>query len=351
MRNEPLSYHRAGVNIAAADNAKRQMARSLETSDERVMNRIGAFATLVDGRFPEYQHPILVLKTEEPGSKQKLALQHGRYRSICQDMIHHLVNDIIVMGAMPVSVQDCIVCGKLETDVVTELVDGMAAACREQGCVLTGGETSEQPGVLDPGAYILTSSIIGVVEKAHILDGSRITEGDVAIAVASNGLHTNGYSLVRALLERDPLLAGAMVANRTFLDAVLEPHRCYYRPFQSLYRQPELRGMAHITGGGIAGNLNRILPEGLNARVDLSHLHLLPVFNLIRMRGAVKDEEMLRTFNLGVGMVLVAKPSAADFIQRSLQDHDLESNLIGEIVPGDRQVEFTGSLRWERAPV
>ena len=201
---EQLSYKKAGVDIDAADAVKKVMAKSLETADKRVLNKIGAFASLFDGTFPEYEHPVLVLKTEEPGSKQKLAFQYNRVSSICYDMINHLINDIITMGAKPLSVQDAIICGKLEKEVVTELVHSISQACREQDCVLIGGETSEQPGVLEAGIYILTASLVGVVEKSKIIDGSKIEEGDSVLAVASNGLHTNGYSLVRALMAQKP---------------------------------------------------------------------------------------------------------------------------------------------------
>lgn len=193
---EQLSYEKAGVNIEVADAAKRAMAKSLETTDKRILNKIGVFATLFDGTFPGYKHPVLVLKTEEPGSKQKLAFQYNRVSPICYDMVNHLINDIVVMGATPLAVQDAIICGKLEKEVVTQIVNSISEACREQDCVLTGGETSEQPGIIEPGIYILTASIVGVVEKSKVIDGSKIRKGDLVLAVASNGPHTNGYSLI-----------------------------------------------------------------------------------------------------------------------------------------------------------
>lgn len=343
---EEFTYKQAGVDIAAADATKREMARSLETRDPRVLNRIGAFATLFDARFPGYQHPVLVLKSEEPGSKQKLALQHGRVESICQDLVHHLVDDIIVMGATPLSVQDIIVCGKLEKEKVNRLVDALARACRAQGCSLTGGETSEQPGVVPAGTYVLTASIVGVVEKSRIVDGARIAEGDQVLAVASNGLHTNGYSLVRALMERRPAILEQAVEGEPFLEAILKPHRCYYHPLRELFSLPELRGMAHITGGGIAGNLNRILPPGLGAVVALDSIEVLPLFRLIRELGEVPDEDLLRTFNLGVGMCLVVEPAAVADFCRHLEHQGCRAYPIGRIAPGDQQVVFEGRLRW-----
>jgi len=343
---EPLSYKKSGVDIDAADATKRDMARSLETSDARVLNRLGAFASLVDGRFPGYEHPVLVLKTEEPGSKQKLAFQHGRGASIAQDLIHHLINDIIVMAAEPVCVQDCIICGKLEPGVVKTLVDSMARACREQGCALVGGETSEQPGVVEPGLYILSASIVGVVEKARILDGSRIREGDSVLAAASNGLHTNGYSLVRALMRDKPEILDRRVEGEPFLDVILRPHACYCQAFRGLFGLEGLHGLAHITGGGIEGNLNRILPQGLDAAVDRGLIRILPVFKLIREMGGVPDADMLRTFNLGVGMTIVCAPEAENEIIQRLAARGCETYRIGRIVPGSRRVAYRGRLEW-----
>jgi phosphoribosylformylglycinamidine cyclo-ligase len=345
--SEGLSYRQSGVNIDVADETKRAMADRLETADARVLNRIGAFASLVDARFPGYEHPVLVMKMEEPGSKQKLAFQYGRVSSVCYDLINHLVNDIIVMGAHPYAVQDVIVCGRLEKAVVTELVGAIADACRAQDCVLTGGETSEQPGVIDPGAYILAASIIGVVEKSRILDGSTIREGDVVLAAASNGLHTNGYSLVRALTAKDPDILDLEVDGTPFLDAIMVPHRCYYQAFKGLFDLPGLHGLAHITGGGIEGNLNRVLPDGLNAEIDLSRIRVLPIFKAIRDRGKVDDADMLRTYNMGVGMTLVADPAAVEPIRSHLAEHGVESYPIGEIVPGEKRVASRGTIRWE----
>jgi phosphoribosylformylglycinamidine cyclo-ligase len=343
---EQLSYEKAGVNIEVADATKRTMAKSLETTDKRVLNKIGAFASLFDGRFPEYEHPVLVLKTEEPGSKQKLAFQYNRISSICYDLVNHLINDIIVMGARPLSVQDAVICGKLEKEVVTQIVESISKACREQGCVLTGGETSEQPGVIEAGTYILTASIVGVVEKSKIIDGSKIAEGDCVLAVASNGLHTNGYSLVRALMTQKPEIMQMQVGEESFWEVILKPHKCYYQSLRELFDLPELHGMAHITGGGIGGNLNRILPEDLNAVIDLGKIRILPIFKVIREMGNVEDSDMMRIFNMGVGMTIVAKETAIEEIQKHLLAKGCDSYVIGEITKGEKKVVYRGRLRW-----
>jgi phosphoribosylformylglycinamidine cyclo-ligase len=203
--NDSISYKKAGVDITISDQTKKkEIAKSLETDDNRVLNRIGSFATLFSGSFDGYKEPFLVLKTEEPGSKQKLAFQYNKVAGICYDLVNHLVNDIAVMGAQPLSIQDAIICGKFDRKVVADIVDNLAKACKEQECLLTGGETSEQPGVIEPGLYILTASVVGLVERSKVIDGSMIKKGDIVLGVASNGLHTNGYSLVRTLIDRNP---------------------------------------------------------------------------------------------------------------------------------------------------
>lgn len=342
-----LTYAGAGINIEDTDEVKQKMAKSLETNDGRVLNSLGAFASLFDFKFPEYEHPILVMKTEEPGSKQKLAVQFGRVRSVCYDMINHLINDIIVMGAKPLAVQDAIICGSVEKETIAEIVDAVAAACREQDCVLTGGETSIQPGVLEPGTFILTSSIVGIVDKASIVDGSAIRKGDVIIAVASNGVHTNGYTLVRAIMDQSPGIMERPVAGESFLDAIMKPHLCYYKALRGLFGSRGLHGMAHITGGGIEGNLNRVIPDGLDASVDLSAIRVLPVFKLLREAGQVEEREMLRTFNLGVGMVLVVSPDSAEQTIEHLRTNGMESYAIGEVTDGDKRVVYRNRLNWE----
>lgn len=341
-----FSYAKAGVNIDVADATKQAMAKSLDTTDKRVLNRLGAFASLVDGSFPECRNPVLVLKTEEPGSKQKLAFKSGRVTSICYDLINHLINDIIVMGAAPLYVQDCIVCGKLESEVVKGLVAGMSQACKAQGCSLVGGETSEQPGVVEAGVYILSASIVGVADRDRIIDGRQIAEGDVVLAAASNGLHTNGYSLVRALMAQDPALADRTIDGETFFDWIMRPHRCYYQDFKDLFANTGLHGLAHITGGGIQGNLNRILPTSLDASIDRSAIRVLPIFKTIREVGNVDEADMLRTFNMGVGMTLVAAPEAAAGILKHLNDRGCESYPIGTIVKGSGKVQYAGQVNW-----
>jgi len=350
-----LSYEKSGVSIDTADAAKQQMANTMATKDPRVLHRPGSFAALFEASFPGIQKPVLVMKTEEPGSKQKMVLQYpgpGRPASIAYDMIHHLINDIIVVGAQPLIVQDCIVCGKLQPDVVLAIVNAVNDACRKNDCRLIGGETSEQPGVLDAGTYILSSSIVGVVDKDHIIDGRNIQLGDTVLAVPSNGLHTNGYSLVRALLAQHPDLPTRFFTNEhgqqeTFIDSILKPHTCYHQPFKKLFgASTPLRGLAHITGGGIAGNLNRILPQSMDALIDAAALRVLPIFKLIRNLGNVPEADMLRTFNMGVGMTLVCASDAAATIVAHLAEFDLAAYPVGTIVQGNATVRYQNQVRW-----
>jgi phosphoribosylformylglycinamidine cyclo-ligase len=344
--NEQLNYKQSGVDIDVANSLKKELKTLLKTEDPRVLNGVGAFGALYSIAFPEMANPVLVLKTEEPGSKQLLAFQHDRFESIGHDMINHLINDCIVMGARPLAVQDAIICGKLEKDKVKRMIAGINDACRAQGCTLTGGEISEQPAVIEAGRYILTSSIVGIVDRADLIDGSAIRPGDAIIGVESSGLHTNGFSLVRKLLEKKPDLAGRPVNGKSFIDLVLEPHRCYYSHVKDLFGRKLIRGMAHITGGGIQENLDRILPSSVDASVDLGAYRIPPIFAAIRREGNMSDDEMLRTFNLGVGLAIVCAQADAKAVLGHLNKNGVPAYVIGETVKGEGRVNTFGSLRW-----
>ena len=336
-----------------ADAAKRDMARLLEPYDPRILNGVGPFATLIDATFPEYRHPVIVFKTEEPGTKQKLAVAHGSYRSLCFDLVNHLVNDIAVMGAVPVAVQDAIICGSLQHDAVTAMVAGLAEACREQECSLTGGETSEQPGVLEPGTYVLAASVVGVVERKAVIDGSRIAPGDTVLALASNGVHTNGYSLVRRLLRDDSALAGRRLGKSSVLDALLVPHRCYLPALRPCLDSANLHGLAHVTGGGMAANLRRVLPAGTAAEIDLSRIAVPEIFAVLRAAGSLDDAEMLRVFNVGAGMLAVVAPGSEAEVRSAAGAAGVACYPVGRIVAAGAaatdRVAFCGSLRWPTA--
>ena len=343
-----LTYSKAGVDIAHSDSLKQDMAAYLTPRNPRVLNGLGPFASLYDFRFEDITSPVLVLKSEEPGSKQKLAMKYGHTESICHDMINHLVNDIIVMGAKPLAVLDTIVCGSADKDVVNSIIKGISEACRENECDLVGGETSIQPGVVDEGTYILTASIAGVVDKVNIIDGSKIRPGDKIIALASNGLHTNGYTLVRLLMEAKPGIEHADVGGETFIDAIMKPHTPYYCAVKRLLSNHNhaVHGLAHITGGGIEGNLSRIIPGGLSARIDLGKLEVPQVFKFIKTNGNIADDEMLRTFNCGVGLIAVVDREAETGVVRAVSEH-CRCYTIGEIAESSAAVVLYNKLNWE----
>ncbi|MCI8308332.1 MAG: phosphoribosylformylglycinamidine cyclo-ligase [Lachnospiraceae bacterium] len=342
---EGLSYSKAGIDITYTNSIKREMSMHLETKDKRVLNGLGPFASLYDIKFPDIKNPVLVLKSEEPGSKQKLAMEYGYTESICHDMINHLVNDIAVMGAKPLAVLDTIVCGNAEKDTIKSLVKGVSEACKENECSLVGGETSIQPFVVDAGVYVLTSSIAGIVDKTKVIDGSAIEEGDSVLAVASNGLHTNGYSLVRLLMDKMPQIKLDKIDGLTFIEQIMKPHTPYYKAVKAMLGKDIIHGMAHITGGGIEGNLCRVIPEGLSARIDLSKLRIPNIFKYIRNSGNIGDEEMLRTFNCGVGFNVVAAQKDKDKVMKHMNQF-YDCYEIGIIETGEQKVVFENRMNW-----
>lgn len=341
------AYRQVGVDIDVANAAKRAMAEFIDRPDPRVLSKTGQFAALFHFDKTAYRDPVLVFKTEEPGSKQVLALEHGRIDSIARDMINHLVNDCIVMGATPLMVQDAIICGRIDNIVVTRMVQAIAEACRENECVLTGGETSEQPGVLRPGLYVMTSSIVGVVERDGIVDGRSIEEADVVIGLESSGPHTNGYTLIRDLVTRIPEILSRKIGTGTFLDAVLTPHRSYHHPLKRLLKDRMVKGMAHITGGGILENLNRVLPVDRDATIDLGAYRIPPVFRVLRDEAHLSDEEMLKVYNLGVGFVIVVSPPRVSEAINHLLGHGVPAYVIGTISKGSGAVIPMNRLQWQ----
>ena len=342
---DSLSYSKVGVDITYTDTIKKEMAQHLRSDDVRVLNGLGPFASLYDIHFPSIKEPVLVLKSEEPGSKQKLAMEYGYTESICHDMINHLVNDIVVMGAKPLAVLDTIVCGNAEKDTIKSLVKGISEACRNNECSLVGGETSIQPSVVESGVYVLTSSIAGIVEKSKVIDGSEIREGDAVLAIASNGLHTNGYSLVRLLMDKMPQIKLDKIGGLTFIEQIMKPHTPYYKAIKDLLDTDSLHGMAHITGGGIEGNLCRVIPEGLGAVIDLSKLRILDIFKFIRNVGNIEDPEMLRTFNCGVGFILVTAQKDVECVKAHVSKV-YDCYEIGGVESAAQKIVFENRINW-----
>ena len=348
--NNKISYEAAGVDIDAADELKRGLAGTVSArglAHCRPLNKLGAFASFVDLNISAYRDPVFVLKSEEPGSKQMLSMDNDRVEWIARDLINHLVNDIIVTGAIPCAVLDTVICGKINKDVLLRLINAISEACAENDCVLVGGETSEQPGVLPAGRYILQASILGIAERDMLIDGSAVKSGDALLALASNGLHTNGYSLVRKLMEEKPAICAETLCGVGFMDSILKPHTSYARAVAAVLasRRADVRAMAHITGGGMRDNLIRVLPTGnLRAEIDLASIRPPKIFGLIKSYAGVDDAEMLRTFNNGVGMIMVVDSQAADDIALILREAGTEAYRIGSIARGTRDVAFHDAL-------
>ena len=349
MEQTNFTYSKAGVDIDYTDAVKSEMNDFINTDNPRVLNGLGPFASLYDIKFANIENPVLVLKAEEPGSKQKLAAEYGYIESVCHDMINHLVNDIIVMGAKPLAVLDTIVCGNADKETVKSIVKGISEACADNECVLVGGETSVQPGIVAEGIYILTSSIAGIADRNDIIDGSKICGNDVILAVSSNGLHTNGYSLVRLLMAQMPEIITEKIGGESFIEAVMKPHTPYYKSVKDLTAGKKIKGMAHITGGGIEGNLNRIIPGGLCAEIDLSKIEVLPIFKYLKEKGNITDTEMLKTFNCGVGLIIVVSESVSDFVINHVSQY-YKCYEIGKIISGNDndngKIKFNNQLNF-----
>jgi phosphoribosylformylglycinamidine cyclo-ligase len=298
---------------------------------------------MFDGAFPNLAQPVLVASADGVGTKLKIAFAAGVHNTVGRDLVNHCVNDILVQGARPLFFLDYVATGKLSPEVVASVVEGVANGCRENGCVLLGGETAEMPGFYGEGEYDIAGFIVGVVDRAKIIDGKRIEPGDVLLALPSAGLHTNGYSLARKLFFE---IAGYEVNTHvpelgiTAGEALLLPHLRYLRPLEGLLDRGVVKGLAHITGGGLTDNIPRILPEGTAVRIEKGSWPVLPVFELFRRLGNVSDSEMYRTFNMGVGMVIVCSLSDAESIKTHFSKRGDDCFQIGEVIAGDREVLF-----------
>jgi len=340
-----LTYKDAGVDIDAKMRAIqriRLIARG--TFKKGVMTDIGSFGGLYDlTAAGPLRHPILVSSTDGVGTKLKVAIQTGHHKTIGMDLVNHCINDILVQGAVPLFFLDYIAMGKVDAEVMLDVVSGVARSCREAGCALIGGETAEMPDLYKPGDYDLAGFIVGVVEREHVVDGSRIASGDVLIGLPSSGLHTNGYSLARKIFfERRRFKPETRLVelNRTVGEELLQVHRSYLPVLRGLITTGAVYGMAHITGGGFTDNIPRILPRGISARIDVGTWPVLPVFNYLKAEGRIADEEMFRTFNMGIGMVLVVPLHREGEVTRHLDGRGERHYRIGEIVRGNRKVIY-----------
>jgi phosphoribosylformylglycinamidine cyclo-ligase len=339
---DSISYSDAGVDIDAATRTTdkiKELAR--KTFNQRTLSEIGSFGGMFDGAFPGLAQPVLVASADGVGTKLKIAFATGVHNTVGRDLVNHCVNDILVQGARPLFFLDYIATGKLSPDVVASIIEGVTNGCRENGCVLLGGETAEMPGFYQDGEYDIAGFIVGVVDREKVIDGKTISPGDALLALPSAGLHTNGYSLARKLFFE---VAGYEPDTRlpeldlTAGEALLLPHVSYLKPLDGLLDKQVIKGLAHITGGGLTDNIPRILPEGTAVQIQRGSWPVLPLFKLLRRLGNVSDSEMHRTFNMGVGMVIVCAPKDASLIASHLRDAGEAVYEIGFVVSGNREV-------------
>ena len=327
-----LSYRDAGVDIDAGDDlVDRIKPLAKKTMRDGVLAGIGGFGALFE--VPKrYQEPVLVSGTDGVGTKLRLAFEWNRHDTIGQDLVAMSVNDILVQGAEPLFFLDYFACGKLTVDTAATVVAGIAKGCELSGCALIGGETAEMPGMYPPGEYDLAGFAVGAVEKSKIITGNSIVPGDVVLAIGSSGAHSNGYSLVRKIIERAGAKPTDDLGGRPLGDVVMAPTEIYVKPLLKLISEINVKGMAHITGGGLVDNVPRVLPENTQAVLHRDSWQMPELFRWLQMKGGVADAEMVRVFNCGIGMVVVVDPSQVDTAIQSLTAQGLKAWTVGEVV-------------------
>jgi phosphoribosylformylglycinamidine cyclo-ligase len=339
-----IGYRDAGVDIDAANEAKERiklLARA--TFNERTLSEIGSFGGMFDAAFPKLKAPVLVASADGVGTKLKVAFATGVHNTIGRDLVNHCVNDILVQGARPLFFLDYIATGKLSPDTVAAIVEGVAAGCGENKCVLLGGETAEMPGFYGEGEYDVAGFIVGLVDREKVIDGKRIAAGDSVLALPSVGLHTNGYSLARKLFfDVAGYTPETEIAelNSSVGAALLQPHLSYLPALDGLLDSGKIKGLAHITGGGLTENVPRILPEATSVLVARDTWPVLPIFSVMQAIGSVPDAEMYRTFNMGVGMVIICAEQDAPAIKEHLIERGETCYEIGRVQEGNREVNI-----------
>jgi phosphoribosylformylglycinamidine cyclo-ligase len=346
-----MKYEDAGVNIAVADDAKQRIRHlASKTFTPAVLGGIGGFGGLfaLDGR--KWKEPVLVSSTDGVGTKLKIAMAMGVHSTVGGDLVNHCVNDILVQGAEPLFFLDYLAMGKLEPNVVEQLVEGMSRACRKAGCALIGGETAEMPGFYAPGEYDLAGFIVGVVERKNVLNGKAVRPGDTLLGLPSGGLHTNGYSLARKLVfdvaKLKPDTYVAEVGNKIGAE-LLKPHLCYVSAVKSLLARGWVSAMAHITGGGIPGNLPRVLPSGVKVIIDLDAWPVPSIFKYLAKLGEIDTDELLQSFNMGIGMIVIVPGDHVKEVEADLKRRREKFFRIGRIERGDTgkaRLVYSGAL-------
>ncbi len=346
-----MKYADAGVNIAVADDAKQRIRHlASHTFTPAVLGGIGGFGALFALDTRKWKEPVLVSSADGVGTKLKVAMSMGVHSTVGGDLVNHCINDILVQGAEPLFFLDYLAMGKLEPDVVEQLVDGMSRSCRKAGCALIGGETAEMPGFYAPGEYDLAGFIVGVVERKNILTGKAVKPGDTLIGLPSAGLHTNGYSLARKLvfevakLKNDTYVAE--VGNKIGAE-LLKPHVCYAPALKNMLAKGWISALAHITGGGIPGNLPRVLPSGIKAIIDLESWPIPLIFKYLAKLGEIDTDELLQSFNMGVGMIVIVPAAHVKEAEADLKRRREKFFRIGRVEKGDTgkaRLVYSGSL-------
>ncbi|EGG35753.1 phosphoribosylformylglycinamidine cyclo-ligase [Paenibacillus sp. HGF5] len=341
------TYKQAGVDIAAGNEAVERMKKHVKTTFRpEVMTDLGGFGALFKLNKDQYEEPVLVSGTDGVGTKLKLAFAMDQHDTIGIDAVAMCVNDIVVQGAEPLFFLDYLACDKVIPSKIESIVKGIADGCNQAGCSLIGGETAEMPGMYSEGEYDIAGFTVGIVDKSKMINGSNIAAGDTVIGLASSGVHSNGFSLVRKLLLEDagyslqqelPELGGRLG------DVLLAPTKIYVKPLLGLLKEIEVKGMAHITGGGFIENIPRMLPEGVNVDIEYGAWPILPIFKLMQDKGSISNKDMFTTFNMGIGMVLVVKEQDADGALQYLRSAGEEAYVIGRVTEGERIVTFTGA--------
>ena len=339
------SYKEAGVDIDLANQIVKKIKPLIsKTSIPGVLSGIGGFGGLFSLTGQKYQEPVLVSGTDGVGTKLKIAFALNKHNTVGIDLVAMSVNDIITCGAKPLFFLDYISIGKLSEKVVVGLIKGITEGCKMADCALLGGETAEMPGFYSEGEYDLAGFAVGIVEKSKIIDGRKIREGDSIIGIASNGLHSNGFSLARKVLleeKRYDLEKTVSSLKKTLGEELLAPTRIYVQPILHLLEKYKILGIAHITGGGLLENIPRILPEGVSVQITQKSWFKPPIFPLIQKEGEISDEEMYRTFNMGIGMVLIVRPDKVKEIIKELKQMNFPSYLIGQVVKRETKVPGT----------
>lgn len=342
-QSKSLSYRDAGVNIDAGNAFVEKIKTSVaSTNRPGVMGSLGGFGGMFELPTDRYKQPVLVSGTDGVGTKLKLAIDLNKHDTIGIDLVAMCVNDILVLGAEPLYFLDYYATGELNIEIAADVVEGIAEGCRQSNAALIGGETAEMPGIYGKGDYDLAGFCVGVVEKQDIIDGSKVKAGDAMIAIASSGPHSNGYSLVRKIIEvsKADINATFGTEGKTLGDALLAPTRIYVKAIHELLTTYDIHAMAHITGGGLLENIPRVLPDNTQAVIENDCLQLPEIFQWLQENGNVETEEMYRTFNCGVGMVLIVSEDEADAIVTSLNKSNEKAWRLGAIASGEKQVVF-----------